>query len=236
MWWHKVAWLIIYHACLTSAWLAAWAESLLERRVGEREGQTWDRADISEEDVRSSWTCVPVGFWWLVLALACSVFWGGGSGIIMAPGVHHISAHPLPTSSNSTTSLGTISSTLFLNQNISCHAMRHFGSCHLDPVLLALRVWWRKSLSNLWKGWHKHITQYVRHEFTILLKDSKYYLTCCTGQCFLFPLSKALDIAHRKYIFVLLCDDCQHFLQENIEMYLFENDSNFLQSEWNKTE
>lgn len=152
MWWHRVTWLIIYRSCLRSARVAAWVESLLERRVREREGQTWDRADISEEGVRSFWICVPVGLWWLVLALAmlCILRWE--SGIIMAPGVHHISAHPLPTSSSNTTSLGTISSTLFLNQNISCHAMRHFGSCHLDPVLLARRVWWRKSLSTYEKA------------------------------------------------------------------------------------
>lgn len=56
---------------------------------------------------------------------------------------------PSPQASSSSTSLGTISSTLFLNQNVSCHAMRHFGSCHLDPVLLALGPRWRKSLSNL---------------------------------------------------------------------------------------
>lgn len=88
------------------------------------------------------------------------------SGIIMAPGVHHSSTHPLPTSSSSTTSLGIISSTLFLNQNISCHAVRHFGSCHLDPMLLfSLRVWWRKSPSNLRNGWHKRIAHYVRPSF-----------------------------------------------------------------------
>lgn len=53
------------------------------------------------------------------------------------------------------TSLGTISSTLFLNQNISRHPMRHFGSRHLDPVLFAPGGVMAQVSVNLWKGWHK---------------------------------------------------------------------------------
>lgn len=84
-------------------------------------------------DMRASWDV-------MTCATACNVlYFEVEEVIIMAPGVNHISAHPHPTSSNgSTTSLGTISSTLFLNQNIASHAMRHFGSCHLDLVLSPL--------------------------------------------------------------------------------------------------
>lgn len=44
---------------------------------------------------------------------------------------------------------------------------------------------------------------------------------------FVSTLFKALDIEHRSYIFVLLCDDMKYLLQEDIESYLLENDSNF---------
>ena len=165
---------------LTSAWVA-WAECVLEKRVPERDGQTWKRVSSP-----AGHAC-QLGCGDLCLRLQCSVFWGGGSGITMAPGVHHISAHPLPTSSNSsTTSLGTISSTLFLNQNIASHAMRHFVSCHLDLMLSPSGLDGVSLCQPTKRLTQTHNSQCQTWIYYFLLKVTNFYLTSCTGQCFLF--------------------------------------------------
>lgn len=76
---------------------------------------------------------------------------------------------------SSSTSLETISSTLFLNQNISCHAMRHFGSRHLYPMILTLRLWWRKSVKVKASIICRRLCTLLSHFF---VETSKYQWTC----------------------------------------------------------
>lgn len=133
---------------LTSAWVVAWAECVLEKRVWERDGRTWKRAS-SPVGHACQLGCDDLRY-----CLQCSVFWGRGSdhhGPWSKPHLcsspphkqqwqHHIIRNNILNS---------------LSQSEHCKSCNEtFWQLPPWPRALALRVGWRKALST-----YKRLTQ-----------------------------------------------------------------------------
>lgn len=164
MWWNKVDWLIIDRGCLTSA--TAWTESLLEWRVQDRHGmgQILQRRTLAplghacQSGCSDLCLCLHVLYFFEVEEAGSSWPLECTTSLCLSPPhkQHHI-----------------------IRNNIlnSLSQSEHFMSC--NETFWQLPPWpWAfppsgcdgvSLLSNLWKGWHKHIIQYVRHSFTSII-------------------------------------------------------------------